>query len=267
MGAASVCGQDASGELRAGQPVDCGDQQPFSRGRRALPGQVQHIHITVAVGIVWQTGRSAHGTRGAGEVIRHLRRRSGRAAFRACRGSSHGQAPPGLMAGGASPAGTGAKLPPASSAAGKPELFPRQAGVMHRADQRPPLRGTSSRGRPAPVPGGRAGSQDVRARRRCPGRTAATPIPPLPGAVAGRTRARRAARGAHGRPASPEHAASPADLLPGITARGLDHPATAERASSTRTDSRRNGHAPPRLHGGPAAKGRRQPWQATPMSC
>jgi hypothetical protein len=52
VGAASAGGQNLGGELRAGHRAGCSDQQPFASGRRALPGQVQHVHIAVAVSIL-----------------------------------------------------------------------------------------------------------------------------------------------------------------------------------------------------------------------
>jgi hypothetical protein len=55
MSARPAVGQDAGGELRTGHRVDCGDQQPFSRCRRVLPGQVQHVHIVVVPGAIGET--------------------------------------------------------------------------------------------------------------------------------------------------------------------------------------------------------------------
>ena len=46
-----------------GIPFDCGDQQPF-RARGKLPGQVQHIHVTVVVGVLGKPGAPVTGQSG-----------------------------------------------------------------------------------------------------------------------------------------------------------------------------------------------------------
>ena len=69
-----------------GIAVDCGDQQPFSGPAGTLPGQVQHIHVIVAVGVIGETGHAGHGTARAGGIAGYLRCRPGRAGFRGLQG-------------------------------------------------------------------------------------------------------------------------------------------------------------------------------------
>jgi hypothetical protein len=221
MGVPPAWRQDAGEEVRAGRPVDGGDQQPFSRSCRALPGQEQEVHFILAVRVPRET-RHLPSAAGASRVAGYLRPGACPAGAGGCRSVVHGQSPPqGCRSGWRhfprpgqatrEAATRQGDAPRRSTPDSAPDVKPSHTGQRTQVTRRRPRHGDGIPRRPPARPHG-------------PQRHQPPTVPSL-----ARTRAHG---GAPGRVRASRPAGPPPSAV-GASSRTLDHPARPERACTT----------------------------------